>query len=439
MGKKEILFSRGGLVKIKKILRGFGHKIVIYDERLSLPLVNFHSKITLRDEQVPPVEIMLKKKQGIVRGPCSSGKTVILLEAIARIGQPTTIILWSTDLQKQWKEEILNFFDITEDEIGGCGGIFKKPRLGNINICMQQSLLNKKNLDLFTEATGFVAGDEIQRYGAKTYHNTINEFPAKIRLGISANERRRDGKQFLIYDGFGKVIYEMDDEDVGSRKPARVICVPTKFKSEDYAVDSNHPAVITEMLNNKARNKILIKIIKRSLKKKKLCLVMTERREHAMFLRFYFKKYRTGLLIGDTSKKQLMECGWSNEWKKFITEMDNDAEFSRIKELAGKRKLDLIITTQKGFVGLSVKTIDHGFASTPTGINMELFNQQKGRVERDHDKKLKRKFGEKKTPKLFYLWDCKIEKFQKAGNRVMKKYPGSAILRLKKRKEKCNG
>ncbi len=70
--------------------------------------------------------------------------------------------------------------------------------------------------------------------------------------------------------------------------------------------------------------------------------------------------------------------------------------------------------------------------------NMERFNQQKGRVEREYDKKLLKKFGPKATPLVFYYWDTGIEKLQGAGNNIMKTYPGTGVLKLTKGK-KSNG
>ena len=89
-----------------------------------------------------------------------------------------------------------------------------------------------------------------------------------------------------------------------------------------------------------------------------------------------------------------------------------------------------------GEVGVSIKTIDHGFVTTPTGSNKERFNQQKGRIERDHDEELELQFGEKATPHMYYFWDTGIDMCQKAGNTVMKSHPGTGILRLKKKQTK---
>jgi len=62
------------------------------------------------------------------------------------------------------------------------------------------------------------------------------------------------------------------------------------------------------------------------------------------------------------------------------------------------------------------------------------FNQQKGRGERDYNARLLKLFGKKDRPHTYYFWDTGISKFQDAGNRVMKAYPGTVSLRLKNRK-----
>jgi len=433
-GRKFIHFSRGSLRRLKRILRKHGHKIIMYDERLSFPPVDFGSKIKLKPEQEKPVARMLMKEQGCVRGPCSSGKTVMLLEAIARAKQPAVVVVWDTNLQKQWIAEAEKFLTLRSGEIGGCGGIFKTRKFGKLNICMQQSLWKPDNLAFFSDRVGTVAGDEVQRFAANTFQVSINDFPAKNRWGASASEKRKDGKHFLIYDTFGKVIHQIEDKGIASRFESKVFLIPTGFRSEDYDETGDHTAVITDITEDRDRNKLVLRAIKRSLAKGKLCLVLTERRAHALRILFKLKKYRTGILVGDAPPKAIKEAMWPDRWKNFMLQLDNAAEFERIKVVGEQRNLDVIVGTQKGNIGLNIRTIDHTFIVTPTGTNIELFNQQKGRGERDHNERLVKLFGKKARPHTYYFWDTGISKFQDAGNRVMKAYPGTGILRLKNRK-----
>lgn len=420
--KSEIFFNRGSLSRVKKILRNHGHKVKIHDHRLSLPPVSFSSKIKPHDHQHAPVEAIIKKQQGIIRGDCSSGKTVILLEAIAKACQPAVVIVWNTDHQKQWISEAKKFF--RHVDIGGVGGLFKKPKFGKLNVCMQQSLWKENNLDFFRERVGFVGADEIQRFAANTFQTSLNAFPAKYRVGVSANERRKDGKEFLVYDALGKVIHIIPESaTASSRIKAKIFLVPTKFYSEQYDMTTNWPDLLTEMSQDPDRNKLVLKLVKRSVDKKKVCLVLTERVSHALFLKSKLSKHcKTLLLVGNQTSKTIRESGWPESWKSYMRDYDADRAYRNVKRLAAKRKVDVIIATQKGDVGLSIKTVDHLFITSPTGTNPERFNQQKGRAERWHEGK--------SIPRVYYLWDVKNDRLREAGNQILKLFPGAGVLRL---------
>ena len=435
MGKQEIRFSRGGLRRIKKILRAHGHKITIHDERLSFPPVAFNSKIKLREEQAPATARIKVKQQGLIRGPCSAGKTVTLLQAVAEAKQPACIVVWDTNQQKQWLSEATakHLLNMPLGQIGGVGGVFKKRKFGKLNICMQQSLWRPDNRDFFAERCGFLGCDEVQRYAARTFQDSINHFPAKYRIGVSASEKRKDGLQTLIYDSFGSVIHEIQDKNVGSRLPAKISLVPTEFKSEQYEWNNNWTDLMNDMAEDKERNKLILKCVRsRSLEKGKVTLILTERRSHALFLRFALKDhYETGMLLGNIPSKDIRLSGWPKHWQEYVKAMDNDAEFMRVKNLGEQKKLNVIIATQKGDVGINIRTIDHVHIVTPTGSDIERFKQQKGRVERDYDEKLREKFGHKSTPRVYYYWDVNMDRFRDAGNKIIKTLPGVSVLKLK--------
>ena len=424
--KNMIGFSRGGLKKLKKILHQCGHQVKIHDHRLSFPPVSFPSKIKLRPEQVPSVQAMLEKQQGIVRGPCSSGKTVMLLQAIADAKQPALVVVWDTNHQKQWIEAATDpkLLNLKSHQLGGVGGVFKKPKLGVLNICMQQSLWREHNRDFFVDRVGFIGADEVQKFGARTFQDVVNAFPAKYRVGVSANERRKDGKEFLIYDSFGKIINVIPDTNVGSRMKAKIFLVPTQFTSDSYEWSFNWTRLLQELADDSDRNKLLLKMVKESVEQNKLCLILTERRSQALYLKFKLKHLRTGFLVGKVPTKAIRESSWPGAWKEYMSTYDADKEFSRVVKKGESRELDVIIATQKGDVGVNIKTIDHLYITTPTGGNTERFNQQKGRVERWHEGKA--------IPRVFYLWDVKVDRLREAGNTVMKTFPGCTVLRVNK-------
>jgi len=369
----------------------------------------------------------------------NSGKTIILLEAIAKAKQHACVVVWNTTHQKQWIKAALDpkLLNFRKSDLGGIGGVFAKPKFGKLNICMQQSLFNlaKRNaLGFFSDRCGFIGCDEVQRFAASTFQNVINEFPAKYRIGVSANEKRKDRCQFLIYDSFGKIIHKIEDKNIESRIKAKIYLIPTKFYDEDYDDNPNQRvSMITNMCEDTERNKLILYMVRRSVAKGKICLILTERKEHAIRLKFHLSKLRTGFLIGSTSKESICNMGFSDRVKNYMLDLDLESEEKRVFNLARKRKLDVIVGTQKVDVGLDIRTLDHLFLTMPSGNNIERFNQQKGRIERSHGD-LEKYFGEKAIPKVYYFWDVKMERLKEAGNNIIKAFPSTNILKLKNRK-----
>lgn len=453
---RRMTFTRGCLSGVKKILRANGHTVKIINERLKTEEQIYRSKTVVRVDQKPAIQKALKKKQGIVRGPCSSGKSIIGLEIIAQSKQVGTIILWNTIHQEQWIEEALrkDLLNISLSDIGGVGGIFadskkwkkifpkeKFPgkRVGKINICMQQSLWRKENREMFTEITGCLIADEVQKFAAKTFNEVVNDFPAEYRIGLSANEKRKDGKECLIYDAFGKVVHVIPDSDIGSRKKSKVYLVPSKYEDDEYEFSKRTPELLNRMARSKSRNKIIIRRAVNKASKKKLVLILVERKYQALYLREQLleRKLKVKLLIGKTTKREISDADdWKKSWKDFmLNKYDADLAFQDVKKLGTDKKIDVIIATQKGDVGVSIKTIDHLIITTPTGGNLERFNQQKGRAERNYDKKLVKKFGKKKTPTVDYIWDLRIESLRKKGENILRNYNNVNVLTKKTRRK----
>ena len=437
--KSRIYFSRGCLKKIKKILKMFGHTSKIKDRRVEGDKTEFNSKVKLRKEQEPAVEAGQVKQQGIIIAPPSAGKSVMGLELIARVGKVSMVVVWNKDHQKQWIEEAQrsDLLNLSPEEIGGVGGKFSKRKLGKLNVCMQQSLWNEDHREFFFNHCGVLVADEIQRYAANTFNAVINDSPAKIRIGLTADEKRKDAKHFLIHDAFGERIHVVQDNNIGSRKKARINLVPTNYTNDCYEFDKRTPELLNDMARDKSRNKIIIKRTLQKTSKKKLVLILLERKFQALYLKekLESENLKVKLLVGKFTKSDIEDADdWKPSWKEFASSYDDDKEFFEIKKLGANKEIDVVIATQKGDVGLSIKTIDHVIISTPTGGNLERFNQQKGRAERDYDDELKKKFGKKATPSVDYLWDIKIESIRKKGNSILKNYTNVSVLQKRSRK-----
>jgi superfamily II DNA or RNA helicase len=454
-------FGRGCLNRLQTILKDAGHSVLIRNRMHSLPPVDWNSKTILRAEQEGAVQAILKGESGLCKGDCSIGKTVILLEAMARSGQPAIISVWSDVHQKQWINEALNskLTNLSPDQIGGVGGIFnskkeyvklfgdrkynKRP-LGILNVCMQQSLRNPEHYKFFQLECGFIGFDEVQYYGALTFDAMIHQFPALYRVGVTADERRKDKKQFLIYDSIGSVIHQVETpKKSSSRILAKINLVKSNYKDDEYAFDRDYTELLSRMACDLERNKLIILRAKKKLEQNKIVLILVERKEQALILQDMLVGYKGELLIGkQNNKRAIRESELDDGHKDLLLNYDADESFTRIKDLAYRKKLNYIIATKKGDVGLNSKTIEHLVIGNPTGGDINRFNQQKGRVERTYfgDEWLLKTFGEKERPTVDYIWDHRMPKFYPHRKNIIDTFGKTVrVIEDKKRKKYFKG
>jgi len=270
--------------------------------------------------------------------------------------------------------------------------------------------------NLQTERGVYVAAGVLvhncQLFAAKTFIETIDPFPAKYRIGISADHRRKDRKEFLIHDLFGSVAAEVkrrDLIDVGVIVDTLIRVVPTNFEAPWYGKpDDEHPAtfeqllddrkstfdpseiakeldwdrLLEEMANDEDRQRLAAWCVKDGLREDSQVLVMSHRRDHCRALDQEFVRMglTTGFLIGGA---------------------DYQREFDAVRTRFEKEDLQVAIGTFQAIgYGIDLPKASVVVCVTPIASNQFFFNQVRGRVCR----KAKGKTGST----MFYLWDEKL-------------------------------
>lgn len=76
------------------------------------------NKIKLYDYQEEAVNKMIKAKRGILSSKCGSGKSIMLLEIIRRIGYKALIICEKKEIQLQFRDYLINCFGMKEGDYG---------------------------------------------------------------------------------------------------------------------------------------------------------------------------------------------------------------------------------------------------------------------------------------------------------------------------------
>lgn len=151
---------------------------------------------------------------GVVVLPCGAGKTVVAIGAIALLQTHTLVLTTNTVALRQWKEELLDKTDLTEDDIGEYSGDSKTIR--PVTIATYQVLTYRKTKDspfihfnLFDQGNwGLIVYDEVHLLPAPVFRATAS-LQARRRLGLTATLVREDGREDDVFSLIGPKKYDV--------------------------------------------------------------------------------------------------------------------------------------------------------------------------------------------------------------------------------------
>jgi len=372
----EEIFSvpRGALDRVREALRSRELPFSIVSARslgdLSAPRavkISTPNNAGLRWYQEEAIDAAIKRQNALLRAPTGSGKTTTALGIVAKLRIPTLIVVWSSALMEQWRARLKAELGLRDDEIGQIGGGVRdiKP----ITLAMQQSLAVGDAAHKFRNTFGLVICDEVQRFAASTFVKVVDSLNSYYRIGISADETRSDGCEFLIYDVFGQVAHEVTRDDLidaGTVLDVECRIIPTDFTS---AV-SDHTHLVAEMCGDENRNQLVREIARQEVDDGQQVVVMTHRVEHATTLA---AELGCGLMVGG-----------------------NPAVFEETSARIKSGELRAVVgTVQAMGVGIDLPSLSRGVLATPIGSNRQLYGQIRGRLCR---------LGSRDAV-LYVLWD----------------------------------
>jgi superfamily II DNA or RNA helicase len=382
---------RGGAARALSVLHDCGVTYEVFDERTegTGPRAEYKHRVELRSYQWESVEPLFEQEQGLVRAPTGSGKTEILIRLIVMARLPALVIVWTKSLLEQWLRRLRVGLQIPESEIGIIQGSTRRIR--PITIGMQQTLW--KVAQEYRNVFGLVGADEVHRFASKTFMDVVDTFPARFRFGVSADERRRDRKEFLLYDTFGAVIGEAKKQqlvDSGAILDVEVVLVPTEFDRDwyqaldDAAKGQAFGRLIEEMGSDAKRNRIAVELASREVQQGEQVLLFAHRREHCrvLFADMAAREPRAGIFLGGQG---------------------DEAEFQRtlLGILDGSVRV-AAGTYQAVGTGLDLPRLGRGVATTPVHNNRPFLDQVIGRLCRTSEG------TGKKDARIYYLWDREV-------------------------------
>lgn len=394
---------RGGMARLRDVLRSEGLSWKAIDERSEgdpllaghVPPHCFAGKLWEHQEKV--VEAILKRENCLVRSPTGSGKTTAAIAFIERVQLPTLVVVWESGLMRQWEERLRRELGLHAGDIGLIRGKTFRPM--GITLSMQQTLW-KLSDDAWREINrtfGVVICDEVQRFAARTFLQTVDRFTARYRVGLSADETRKDRKEFLVYDVFGGVAASVSQDKLvekGLVHEVHVRVLPTSFRADWYVehrqkwkdgsddVDGppDYNRLLDEMEADEDRNHLAMEWALTEAGLNRNVLVFSQRRDHCRRLNAKAVEagYNAGLLLGGADPNDV-------------------AEFARVVARIDTGEQRVACGTLQAIgQGHDWPKIHRGVVTTPVA-NKQTWGQVRGRICRTTDGK--------QDAAIYYLWD----------------------------------
>lgn len=176
----------------------------------------------VRPEQHAPIDAFMaaaddpRAMGGILSLPCGSGKTVIALYILARVGRKALIVVHKDFLLQQWRERIAEF--LPNARVGTIKAKTVDIADKDIVIASLQSLSMKTYPPELLADFGLLIIDEVHRTGTEVFSRALHKVNVRRSLGLSATVRRKDGMTKVFEWFIGRVVYaaakRADDVDV---------------------------------------------------------------------------------------------------------------------------------------------------------------------------------------------------------------------------------
>lgn len=391
VNKKVIILPRGIGGRLIKHLQNSKIEYRLQDDRLRLQTVEFKSSIQLRGYQEKAVSELVKWRQGGIVAPCGAGKTMIMLEAMVRIGQPTLFIVHTKELLDQIIERACSVVDIKREEIGiiGDGSFTVGERL---TVALIQTL-SKADLSEINDKFGAIFVDEAHHLAARSFFYPISMFTALYRCWVSATPNRSDGLTEMVFAAGGPIVHTILQSEVPTIIPElRVIETDFMGFSDEYT------DLMSDLIKDGERNQLIVDTISQE-STGNYSLVLSDRVEHLTILKILLKNALPSMTI------------------EILTGSMKKKERAEVMERVKNKEVDILLATQLAREGLDITHLNRLFLVTPKKAAGAV-QQEVGRIMRPSPGKescIAYDFWDNKTPMLKSQFWKRREIYKKIG------------------------
>ena len=319
----------------------------------------------LRWEQKEVVDKFHKKgraRSGIIQAPCGWGKTFTGVDIIARNNVTTLVMVHTKLLFRQWIEELER--QVPGVKIGMVGdGLLD---IQDITVGIYKSVYN--NLSSLRDSFSLILVDEAHLCPAELFSTALNNLNAKVKIGISATPKRKDGKHVYLVDYFTPFM-------VTARDPRKLQDPIVMVKRTDFRFPVIDPKRDwSRQLNKLCANQDYLAAIAN------------------MAIQLIGQK-RCPLILGERVQMLKDLQGMINDSVCLIGETDESTRKDVLQNVGGKYKA--VLSTKLFDEGISCHRLDTLFLTCPNNNPIKL-EQRIGRIIREHP--------EKQVPMVVDFW-----------------------------------
>lgn len=304
---KKGMFPTGLLRRVFDFCDGYNLPTTFEDLREKPkqgPPIPFSGELDHYSQQVP-LEKAILAERGILRLPTGTGKTRLLCAIAARLNVPTLITTHRLDILEQIVEQAQDLLGVP---IGVVQGKVREVR--NITVGMLPSLVScldegahkrdATEVAQFVETAGLWICDEAHHSASDTYFMLANRcFNAYWRYGLTATPYRTDNKTLLIEACLASKIVDITASDLIERKRLSRPYIwfiewnAGQQKKQASVVKQNIALSGTEryrkikeeaIVRHPERNRIIVDIAVRRVKKGRTVLIAVTTIEHSRIL-----------------------------------------------------------------------------------------------------------------------------------------------------------
>jgi DNA excision repair protein ERCC-3 len=218
---------------------------------------------------------------GVIVLPCGAGKTIVGIAAMALLQRSTLVLTTSITAVKQWRREILDKTDLTDEQIAEYTGESKD--IAPVTLATYQILTHRPDkkeefphFKIFDQRDwGLIIYDEVHLLPAPVFRVTA-QIQARRRLGLTATLVREDGRQEDVFSLIGPKKYDVPWRELETRgwiaeatcsevrvalpEPLRMEYAVAEWRNK-YRIASENPAkddVVGRLLERYQGSRVLI-------------------------------------------------------------------------------------------------------------------------------------------------------------------------------------